>query len=107
MVKKVLKRKFTVEDINKLDRYIRNNGVEFLVDIHTEPNRDDTVYSLDGVRNLQQAIDCTDKYFDNLAGYPHRDVELILREKNGEYLMLYHVEKNKTGLSYEALSYCK
>ena len=26
VINKVLKRKFTVEDINKLDRYIRNNG---------------------------------------------------------------------------------
>lgn len=107
MAKKFYKRQYTQNDIMMLNNYVRQYGVMLLVEIWREPNGDGDVYELTGVSDVAQGINMTDRYYDNLAGYPNRSAELILREKNGEYEMLYHTDKNKSGISMDVLSYCK
>lgn len=105
MAKKLYKRQYTQNDIMILNQYVMQNGVMLLVEIWREPNGDGEVYELTGVSDVAQGINITDKYYDNLAGYPRRSAELILREKNGEYEMFYHTDKFKSGISIDALNY--
>lgn len=107
MAKKLYKRQYTQNDIMMLNSYVRQYGVMLLVEIWREPNGDGEVYELPGVVDVTQGINITDRYYDNLASYPHRSAELVLREKNGEYEMLYHTDKVKSGISIDVLNFCK
>lgn len=107
MAKKLYKRQYTQNDIISLNNYVRQNGVMLLVEIWREPDADGEVCELQGVVDVAYGINMTEKYYDNLASYPNRSAELVLRERNGEYEMLYHVDKTKSGISMDVLRYCK
>lgn len=107
MAKKLYKRQYTQNDIMMLNNYVRQYGVALLVEIWRESDGDGEIYELQGVFDVAYGINVTDKYFDNFASYPNCSAELILREKNGEYEMLYHTDRVKSGISMDVLSYCK
>lgn len=105
MAEKLYKQKCSKEDIVVVENYMRQNGASLCVEIWQDDNDDGDVYEIQA-QSLVQAIAITDKYYDNVNARK-KVVELILREKNGEYTCIYHTEKNRSGITYEVLNYAK
>lgn len=87
----------------KVQSYIVRTGGSLLVEIWQDNSDDGDVYEIKP-NNLAHAINLTNKYYDNVCA-KHKVAELILREPNGEFTCIYHVEKNRSGLTYEVLKY--
>lgn len=105
MAQKLYKQKCSREDIIAVENYIRKNGASLCVEIWQDDNDDGDVYGIQA-QGLVQAIAITDKYYDSVNARK-KVAELLLREKNGEYTCIYHVEKNRSGITYEVLKYAK
>ena len=105
MAKKMYKRVFTKDDIAMLECYVAKNGVELFIETWEDKESDGVVHAIKPP-NLGVAIVWTDKYY-NAVNSSNKSAELIVREKNGEYTCLYYISKNRSGLTYEALSYAK
>ena len=103
MAEKLYKQKCSREDIIAVENYIRKNGASLCVEIWQDDNDDGDVYEIQA-GSLMQAIDLTDKYYDNVNARK-KVAELLLREKNGEYTCIYHTEKTRSGITYEVLRY--
>lgn len=106
MATKLYKRKYTAEDLSKVEKYIAKYGAQLLIETWQDyEDSDGFIYDIKP-NNLFHAIQMTDKYYDNINSN-YRVAELILREKNGEYTCIYHIEKNREGLTYEVLKYAR
>lgn len=102
---KLYKQKFTKEDIMAVERYIKKNGISLCIEVFQNGSDDGDVYEMQAC-NLVHAINMADRYYNNVNA-SKKVVELLLRERNGEFTCIYHIERNKTGLTYEILKYAR
>lgn len=101
---KLYKSMYTQEDLLQVTKYIHNFGMELFIEIWVGGSDDGNVYPID--TDLVRGIDLTNKYYDSINS-KQKCAELILRERNGELVTLYHVEKNRSGITFEVLNYAK
>ena len=105
MAYKLYKKKYTNEDFKVVENYIRSNATELFVEVWDGKSEDGVVHSIN-VNDLSQAIHMTSKFYDNFNARG-KVVELIMRDKNSELTTIYHIERNREGLSYEIINYAK
>lgn len=105
MAYKLYKRKYTSDDIKVVESYIRSNATELFIEVWEDNSEDGIVHSIK-VNGLSQAIRITSKFYDNLNAR-NKVVELIMRDKDSELTMIYHIERNREGLSYEIINYAR
>lgn len=101
---KLYKNMYTQGDLLQVTKYIYTFGSELLIEIWVDGSDDGDVYPID--TDLVRGIDLTNRYYDSLSNR-RKCAELILRERDGSLTALYHIEKNKSGLTYEVLDYAK
>ena len=101
---KLYKSMYTQEDLLQVTKYIHNFGMELFIEIWVDGSDDGNVYPID--TDLVRGIDLTNRYYDSLSNR-RKCAELILRERDGSLTALYHIERNKSGLTYEVLNYAK
>lgn len=105
MSKKVFKRVFTKDDVAMLERYVAKNGVELLIETWEDQEADGVVHTIKPP-SLGIAIVWTDKCYDAISS-SNKSAELLMRDKSGDYTCLYHISRNRSGLTYEVLKYAK
>lgn len=102
MAGKLYKNKYTKDDLVKVENYIGRNAIELFIEIWTDRDGDGDVYPIQ-VTSLASAINILLKYYDSLSSYTDRCAELIMRDKGQEFITIYHIERNREGLTYEVL----
>ena len=101
---KLYKNKYSQEDLAQVAKYISFFGKELFIEIWVDGSDDGNVYPID--TDLVRGIDLTNRYYDSLSNR-RKCAELILRERDGSLTALYHIERNKSALTYEVLNYAK
>lgn len=96
-------RKYTNQDMNLLMRYCVKYGVRFMCEVVPRQGNGYTV-SIDGNVNVVGAIHQVDKIYDSALP---KSASLVLQLKDGSFEEIYHTERNKTGISYEAIKQMK
>ena len=96
-------RKYTSRDIELLMRYCVQYGVRYVCEVVPRQGSAYTV-SIDRSVDVVGAIHQVDKIYDSALP---KSASLILQLKDGSYEEIYHTERNKTGISYEAVKQMK
>lgn len=102
---KLYKFKFTKEDILLLQNYISLNAKNIFIEVWQNGSEDGDVYEIHPT-NLLSAIHLTDKYYDNINA-DKKVAELLIQDRSGDIVPIYHTTKNRSGITYEALGYAK
>lgn len=105
MAEKLYKRKFTEEDLVAVESYMRKNATSIFIEVWQNGSDDGDVYEIKA-SSLKNAIHQANKYYDSVNA-KQKVVELIMRDKSGDYVPIYHVEKNREGLTFEIIKYAE
>lgn len=105
MAKKLYKRKFTEEDLSLVENYMRRNANDIFIEVWQNGIEDGDVYVIKA-SSLNNAIHQASKYYDSVNA-KQKVVELIMRDKSGDYIPIYHIERNREGLTNEVIKYAE
>lgn len=105
MAEKLYKRKFTEEDLVAVESYMRKNANSLFIEMWWDNSEDGKVYEIKA-DSLKSAIHLASKYYDSV-NLNHKVAELIMRDKSGDYVPIYHIEKNREGLTFEIIRYAE
>ena len=103
MAEKLYKRKFTEEDLVAVESYMRKNATSIFIEVWQNGSDDGDVYEIKA-SSLKSAIHQVGKYYDSVNA-KQKVVELIMRDNSGDYITIYHIEKNREGLTFEVIKY--
>ena len=105
MAEKLYKRKFTEEDLSLVENYMRKNVNSLFIEMWWDNLEDGKVYEIKA-DSLKSAIHLASKYYDSVNSN-QKVAELIMRDKSGDYVPIYHIEKNREGLTFEIIKYAE
>lgn len=105
MAEKLYKRKFTEEDLSLVESYMRKNANSLFIEMWWDNLEDGKVYEIKA-DSLKSAIHLASKYYDSVNSN-QKVAELIMRDKSGDYVPIYHIEKNREGLTFEIIKYAE
>lgn len=105
MAEKLYKRKFTEEDLSLVESYMRKNANSLFIEMWWDNLEDGKVYEIKA-DSLKSAIHLASKYYDSV-NLNHKVAELIMRDNSGDYVPIYHIEKNREGLTFEIIKYAE
>lgn len=105
MAEKLYKRKFTEEDLSLVENYMRKNANSLFIEMWWDNLEDGKVYEIKA-DSLKSAIHLASKYYGSV-NLNHKVAELIMRDKSGDYVPIYHIEKNREGLTFEIIKYAE
>lgn len=105
MAKKLYKRKFTEEDLSLVENYMRRNANDIFIEVWQNGIEDGDVYVIKA-SSLNNAIHQASKYYDSVNA-KQKVAELIMRDNSGDYVPIYHIEKNREGLTFEIIKYAE
>lgn len=105
MAEKLYKRKFTEEDLSLVENYMRKNANSLFIEMWWDNLEDGKVYEIKA-DSLKSAIHLASKYYDSVNSN-QKVAELIMRDNSGDYVPIYHIEKNREGLTFEIIKYAE
>lgn len=105
MAEKLYKRKFTEEDLSLVESYMRKNANSLFIEMWWDNLEDGKVYEIKA-DSLKSAIHLASKYYDSVNSN-QKVAELIMRDNSGDYVPIYHIEKNREGLTFEIIKYAE
>lgn len=105
MAEKLYKRKFTEEDLVVVESYMRKNATSIFIEVWQNGSDDGDVYEIKA-SSLKSAIHQASNYYDSVNS-KQNVVELIMRDNIGDYVTIYHIEKNREGLTFEIIKYAE
>ena len=105
MAEKLFKRMFTEEDLSLVESYMRKNANSLFIEMWWDNLEDGKVYEIKA-DSLKSAIHLASKYYDSVNSN-QKVAELIMRDNSGDYVPIYHIEKNREGLTFEIIKYAE
>lgn len=104
-MKKLYKRKVSQEEMLSVQSYIGKYARRLFVEIWVDDSDDGDVYDIQ-VKGLQEALHVLGRYYDSVSS-SKKVAELIMQDGAGEMITVYHIERNREGITYEILGYAK
>ena len=99
MAKKVYKRKYTKEDLNKLTDWMKKKGGQLFVEV-VDPSWGDGYTTEVNVLYLEQAIRQTEKIYEQEQSSTV-EATLMFMDTRSTIYPVYHIDKNHEGIPFE------
>ena len=105
MAKKVYKRKYTKEDLNKLTDWMKKMGGQLFVEV-VDPSWGDGFTEEIQALYLEQAIKQTEKIYEQQQSSTV-EVTLLFMDRKSSVYPVYKIEKQHEGIPFELLNFVK